>query len=423
MTARPDEAVESLAAAAVLALTRGDTAGFDRAADRVTAGPGTDDGWQPAVEHVLAALLRRHTAAAWRRGWQPADVVRHARRQLGDRHAAVVVDAVAAQARDYGTEAVDERWHAQLEALGAHVWWEPEDRWLRCWRERAGIGWPVAVGCLLETVHLLAVLPELPPLLPYPGGSGRRPRGRGRAESPAKKRMADRVRALLAKAESTEFPREAEVLTSRAQELAARHSVDHALLVDQADTADEPTGIRVPVDTPYEESRALLLDVVAEANRCRTVWHRDLGFSTVLGFGADVDAVELLYTSLLAQATAAMVRTGSGTPGRGKKGRVRTREFRRSFLAAYAHRVGERLEEAARGAVHRAAAETGREDLLPVLAARDLAVEEAVDALFPSLVRTRARAVSDDKGWLLGLAEADRAPLRAAPGSGAGRAE
>jgi hypothetical protein len=41
-------------------------------------------------------------------------------------------------------------------------------------------------------------------------------------------RMLDRVRALLAKAESTDFPQEADAFTARAQELMARHRIDRS---------------------------------------------------------------------------------------------------------------------------------------------------------------------------------------------------
>ena len=60
----------------------------------------------------------------------------------------------------------------------------------------------------------------------------------------------------------------------------------------------------------------------------------------MVGFAGDVEAVELLFTSLLVQATAAMMRAGSRT---GRNGRSRTRSFRQSFLHAYAVRIGQRL--------------------------------------------------------------------------------
>jgi len=225
--------------------------------------------------------------------------------------------------------------------------------------------------------------------------------------------MLGKVRALLAKAESTEFPEEAEVLSARAQELMARHSIDHALLDAESGTGSAPTsaptGRRIPVENPYDGPKAALLTVVADASRCRAVWHRELGFSTVLGFPADLTAVEMLFTSLLVQATTAMVHAG---PRRDAAGRSRTRSFRHAFLNAYAARIGERLSDA----TARAAADTvaGR-DLLPVLAARDQAVDDAVATMFPELVRGRARSVSNHEGWAAGRAAADMAGLSARP--------
>ncbi|MGH3322705.1 MAG: DUF2786 domain-containing protein, partial [Streptosporangiaceae bacterium] len=232
------------------------------------------------------------------------------------------------------------------------------------------------------------------------------------AGSPAQvdDRVLGRIRALLAKAEATEFPEEAEALSGRAQQLMARHSIDRALLEAGSGGSGEPEGRRLAVDNPYEGPKAMLLDVVAGANRCRAVWHRRLGFCTVLGFPADLEAVELLFTSLLVQATSAMVRAGSRRDG---YGRSRTRSFRQSFLTAYAGRVGERLREAADEATSQATAEPGGADLLPVLAARDHAVDRAVDAMFPELEQRAVSRAYDREGWLSGRAAADLASLNA----------
>jgi hypothetical protein len=220
--------------------------------------------------------------------------------------------------------------------------------------------------------------------------------------------MLDKVRALLAKAESTEFPEEAEALTSRAQQLMARYSIDHALLAAQTGNREEPAGRRLPVDNPYESPKAVLLSEVAQANRCKAVWSKALGFSTVLGFPADLDAVELLFTSLLIQATSALVHEGSKY---GPGGRSRTRAFRQSFLGSYASRIGERLRGATDEVVRQAAAETAGTNLLPVLASRAKAVEDATEAFFPELTEHRMSAVTDREGWLSGRAAADRADL------------
>jgi hypothetical protein len=132
--------------------------------------------------------------------------------------------------------------------------------------------------------------------------------------------------------------------------------------------------------------------------------------STVLGFPADLEAVELLFTSLLVQATTALVHAGSR---KDSYGRSRTRSFRQSFLSAYAERIGERLRCATDEAVKQAATDTGRGDLLPVLAARHQEVDEAVTAMFSKVVERSVRPGTDREGWASGRAAADLATLHA----------
>jgi hypothetical protein len=152
----------------------------------------------------------------------------------------------------------------------------------------------------------------------------------------------------------------------------------------------------------------MLLGAVAGANRCRTVWSRDLGFSTVIGFSVDLDAVELLFTSLLVQATASMMQSGSRIDG---QGRSRTRSFRQSFLTAYASRIGQRLTETTGIQTSEVAAQPAGRDLLPVLAARSEAVDKAVNAMFPQMTTHRVGSVTHQEGWLSGLSAADQAAL------------
>ncbi|MGV9809092.1 DUF2786 domain-containing protein, partial [Micromonospora chersina] len=240
------------------------------------------------------------------------------------------------------------------------------------------------------------------PAGPPPGGPAAAPRA---AAPPTGSRMLDRVRALLAKAESTTFPAEAEALTGKAQELMARHSIDAALLDAAAERPDRPGGVRLGTDAPYAAAKALLIQEVAAANRCESIWSDDLGFATVLGFPADLAAVELLHTSLLVQATAAMLRgRGERRAGSGR----RTKGYDESFLNAFALRIGERL----RAATATAAEERADDRLLPVLAARSDAVKERVDQLFPGVTRHRLQ-VRDAEGWTSGTTAADRASLDA----------
>lgn len=145
---------------------------------------------------------------------------------------------------------------------------------------------------------------------------------------------------------------------------------------------------------------------MASANRCRAVWSEGLGFSTVFGFEPDLDFVDVLYTSLLVQATSAMLAAGSQVD---RSGRSRTRSFRQSFLLAYASRIGHRLR-AAEAASQADAAEQYGAAMLPVLADRSSAVDAARDAAYPDAVH-RSVTVTNAAGWAAGSAAADLASL------------
>ncbi|MGH3972670.1 MAG: DUF2786 domain-containing protein, partial [Pseudonocardiaceae bacterium] len=139
--------------------------------------------------------------------------------------------------------------------------------------------------------------------------------------------------------------------------------------------------------------------------RCRTVRSEKLGFTTVLGDEVDLEVVELLSTSLLVQATRAMVSAGSQTT---RTGRSRTRSYRQSFLVAYATRIGERLTTARDAGTAAAVADPAR--LLPVLAARERVVDELFESMFPESV-SRSFSVGNAAGWHAGRAAADLAVL------------
>jgi Protein of unknown function (DUF2786) len=398
---------EQLATDAVNARLREDTDTFERCAAQLADGPGTPE-WQRIVDQYLHASLLHEVTTGWRQGWQPAELVRHMSRMADDWHARMATDLIGAELHRYAAATIDERWNAQLTELGVKL--RPLDAgYLEHWADRAGTGRAAAVRCALEVLYILAALPELARLAPLPGAARSGALAPGRAHPhPADQRMLGRVRALLAKAESTEFAAEAEALTARAQELMARHSIDYALLAAASGSTDAPSGRRLFLENPYEAPKALLLDVVAAANRSRAVWHRSLGLGTVLGFPADLDAVELLFTSLLVQATTAMMHAGAR---RDAYGRSRTRSFRQSFLTSYAQRIGERLADSAGVAQQQAAAESPGTDLVPVLAARDSAVDQAADEMFPELTKRSVTSGSDREGWLRGRAAADLAPL------------
>jgi hypothetical protein len=385
---------DQLIAAAVTAARGTDVRAAERALDQLVVGAA------PAVDAALLVRLTRGVGRLWPRGWQPVDLDRIAARRLDPAAARLVRDVVAAQRHDLPGP-VPAWFDEQLAALDGR--WDGDPDWLNRWAVRVGTD---RISALRDAVDVLVLVGGLPPvavLRPPPG----RPDAAARpAPGGSGSRMLDRVRALLAKAESTTFPAEAEALTGKAQELMARHSIDAALLDATAERPDRPGGIRLTTDAPYAAAKALLVQEVAAANRCESVWSDDLGFATVLGFPADLVGVELLHTSLLVQATAAMLR------GRGERrtGSRRTKGYDESFLNAFALRIGERLRAATEAAGREAAAERGSDALLPVLAARTDAVRERLDTLFPGVTRHRL-AVRDAEGWHSGTSAADRASL------------
>jgi len=162
------------------------------------------------------------------------------------------------------------------------------------------------------------------------------------------------------------------------------------------------TGRRLWLDAPYVSAKSLLVAAVAAANRCETVWSEYLGLTTVIGDQADLDAVELLVTSLMVQANRAMLQHGRQ---RDRFGSTRTRSFRQSFLISYTTRIGQRL----RGATDTALGEVDDSGaLLPVLHARAERVTAARTEMFPGTVQKEFN-VSNAAGWVAGRAAADQA--------------
>jgi hypothetical protein len=186
----------------------------------------------------------------------------------------------------------------------------------------------------------------------------------------------------------------------------ARHAIDDAMLAG-ASGSDEPLARRVWLDSPYTSAKAELLGVVVSANRGRSVWDPVWNFMTVVGHRRDLDAIDLLFTSLLVQATRAMLAKGRQDD---RFGHSRTRTFRQSFLVAFAARIHERLAAAAATAQRQAAGEHGGM-LLPILAARADAVDDKVTELFPRLGRFTGLSATNREGWIAGRAAAEVAKL------------
>jgi hypothetical protein len=372
------------------------------------------------VDQEIERDLSRILLALWQGGWLPGEVIREARRSISAAGERLVTFAVAADHNSQDPGAIHPKWQLhvdQLELPSGVV-----RGWLRSFRlaepSRADSEWPAIIEVALATTFALCRLGRLGQIIPPPGTTAA-----SQSIIDLTTKVADpiltRVRRLLAQAESTNFDAEAEAFSAKAQELMARHAIDAAVVWDKQ-RQETPTTIRVPLDEPYVDAKSLLVTVVAEASQCRAVIDPRYGLASMVGFEGDLLWCETMYTSLLVQAQREMKRAGAGDQAGGRR---RSRSFRASFLMAYAHRIGERLAEvnahvqgeasvddvAVDGAEGAAAPSTSA--LLPVLARRRSAVDDAVDSQFGELSSSSVRGGNDAQGWHAGRQAADRARL------------
>jgi hypothetical protein len=352
-------------------------------------------GAQKAVKHLLDRAIKG--------GWLPEDIYQATRRQLDEFALGYVVDQLAAYLEPYPPATVHPTWRVQLGQLDATVWWKTGEPHLGQFAIKHILIPVEALTAVIEVLDLLTTLHPLDLIVPLPGTVEHQ---KLTGKHGVNEKMLSRVRALLAKAESSAFPEEAEALSGKAQELMTRYALDRVLVEADAATTNTVSAHRLWLDTPYLDAKSLLVDVVATANRCRAIFHASWGFVSVLGDDSDLDAVDLLTTSLLLQATRAMIASGHDA---GKLSEARTRAFRQSFLVAYATRIGERLEKASATTI--AAAEDSAR-LLPVLASRRQKVDEQFEIRYPKAVGKRV-PVRNAAGWGAGKEAADRAHLEA----------
>ena len=158
-------------------------------------------------------------------------------------------------------------------------------------------------------------------------------------------RRMETIRSLLAKAEASEFPEEAQSFFEKASELIAKFSIDEAMLWSQLDQSarEVPTSIQHVVYAPYIPQKAVLVSGVAAAHGCRSVrLSGGRGAKTeiisITGFPSDLNWVDTVVTSLFVQLTSAML---AESP-RGLTA-SESASWRRSFIIGFAEEVSRRL--------------------------------------------------------------------------------
>ncbi|MBY4040166.1 DUF2786 domain-containing protein [Rhodococcus fascians] len=358
---------------------------------------------------VSARILDLSVDRLFEIGWQPAELAHATRKMAGGAAGMLVVEAIATHAgRSSALTNAPDSWREQLIDLKIDSTAGVSVERLRMWCARPRVSTSDSWNTVLTVLGHTTSLGSLDKLVPIPSqwSSVRS----SPAPSSAHKsgvsdpKMLGKIRGLLAKAESTQFPAEAEAFSAKAQDLMTRYAIDHALL-----ESDNPRGSigdvttrRILVDSPYSEAKSLLLHSVCEANGARTLWYKRFALVNIVGLEVDLDLCELLFTSLLVQSSRALDELAESPEARG-------RSFRKSFLIAYAHRIGQRLLEARERAT-KAASEHHGSALLPILAERSDAVNKAFTAMYPSTTEVRIEA-RDHAGRRAGRAAAERADL------------
>lgn len=190
----------------------------------------------------------------------------------------------------------------------------------------------------------------------------------------------DRVRALIAKAESSAFPAEADLFMAKAQQIIDEQFIDEAAIRRQ------PPGSvgheEIPMSGSYSRERAQIWHAVTQANRCQLLTlsgyrSNKVQAMTLVGRTNDRHVVRLLAGSLELQG---MRRLSELDTSRSHESAV---VQRRSFLRGFANEVAQRLEASRRQTVQSAVnIGRSRESVEQALVLATDAVERYVDDTF-----------------------------------------
>lgn len=228
----------------------------------------------------------------------------------------------------------------------------------------------------------------------------------------------DKVRKLLATAESYAeqgFDDAATTFREQATGLLTRYQLDESLLDDGKPQTDE-VGLRIFTCTGrFARRHHNLLNAVAHAMGCRTVLYRGHQESPthVIGFERDLDATELLWTSLMVQAQSELSRAAVIAKAE-MNGSWSKDIFTKNFLDAYRRTIYNRLVKDRDAAVKVIETETDS-SLLPVLRDRKARVDEFMDHSYGKLRNLKSTGSrSSYHGFREGAAAGKRAALRGA---------
>lgn len=235
----------------------------------------------------------------------------------------------------------------------------------------------------------------------------------------------DLIRALLAKAESTEFAGEAESLRAKAFELMAKFGIEQAMLASKGVDDLQATKALIVVKGPYHARRVMLLNGLTKAMRCRNVLmvpQLKRGQKApdspvyVYGMPSDVERVKLMFQSLDLQMSDALAKSLKDKPA-GVHGRTWTVNFISSFASEVFRRVNQAEREAESSEVT-----YGSGKFEVVLADNETKVRSLFNREHPdSFTTTHSASASSSAGWSAGARAGAKAALGDSQSIGGGR--
>lgn len=358
-----------------------------------------------------AVLVRRDAARvldwavdeAFLNGWQPSEFLHALARDLDKLGMYLAFETLRSHSRRTSARAkAPGDWLRQLDELGVDDGERSISSVVDTLRTRPTTDPTVFWTLLLTVIGSIRYLQSMTPLMAIPSEWDV---PIVRTSAPRKDtKVLNTIRNLLAKAEATTYAAEAEALSAKAQDLMTRYAIDSAVLEAKRhiSLSDEVETRRFLIDNPYPEAKVSLVQAVSDANAAKVIWFKHYGLVSVVGMPVDLDLVELLFTSLLVQSAHALAEAGRDRASRSPS-------FRRSFLLAYASRIGERLTEARERAAAEATVTYGSA-LVPIMTERDEAVNAAFAEQFPKMSST-SQSVSNPHGWAAGREAADGADI------------
>lgn len=217
--------------------------------------------------------------------------------------------------------------------------------------------------------------------------------------------ITERIHKLLRKAERTDNQHEAEAFTAAAQRLMTQYAIQVSIgRVNEKRVLGEPVTKKFQIATTWFLPTVHLVGGIAEANDCQIYYNsprgRRMGSVTVVGFPEDLENVELLYLSILAQLQGFTRGLRDPNPWGSDS------SYKRSFRYGFAYGIRDRLMAARNQVVEEVQEYEG--SLLPALIEK----KDAVNAAMPdNLGKGRSGSVRSPDGVRAGVAAAERADV------------